>query len=208
MKQGRVIINRNICDNAAECDGIRVCPTNALHWNEANKKVDYDPQSCIDCGDCANEEIGCPVGAILWGVDEADYKAKMKLVEEETMTLDKLEVDRYGAMPIKAEVDLNEIEPIIKASNGILLIEVFFEEAVKCLIKSIPYSDIIAALPEDTKIVKVAVARAADFSICDIAELPALIIIKNHNICGVVSGYFNVDQQRTFIDKILNLLKV
>ena len=31
-----VLINFKICDNAEECDGVRVCPINALYWDKKN----------------------------------------------------------------------------------------------------------------------------------------------------------------------------
>ena len=79
MKNGRVIINRNICDNAPECSGIEVCPQGALYWNEANESIEYDSGKCVDCGLCANPDLGgCPVGAILWGEDDEDYEKKLQ----------------------------------------------------------------------------------------------------------------------------------
>ena len=42
-----VLLNYKICDNAAECGGIEICPTGALFWNEANEKIEIDNNLCI-----------------------------------------------------------------------------------------------------------------------------------------------------------------
>ena len=42
MKQGRVIINRSICDNAPECSGIEVCPSGALSWDEEKERIEFN----------------------------------------------------------------------------------------------------------------------------------------------------------------------
>ena len=34
-----VLINFKICDNAKECSGVEVCPTEALSWNEKKKNI-------------------------------------------------------------------------------------------------------------------------------------------------------------------------
>ena len=45
-----VLINFKICDNAKECNGIEVCPTGALSWNEEDQTIEIDNSKCIECG--------------------------------------------------------------------------------------------------------------------------------------------------------------
>lgn len=37
-----VLVNFKICDNAKECSGIEVCPTQALSWDEKEETIVID----------------------------------------------------------------------------------------------------------------------------------------------------------------------
>ena len=67
-----VLLNYKICDNAAECGGIEICPTGALFWNEANEKIEIDNNLCISCRNCVAE---CPVGAIQVAATDEEYES-------------------------------------------------------------------------------------------------------------------------------------
>ncbi|RLG13363.1 MAG: hypothetical protein DRN66_04295 [Candidatus Nanohalarchaeota archaeon] len=56
-----VLINFKICDNAKECNGIDICPTEALFWGEKNNTIIIENSKCISCGKC---EKACLVNAI------------------------------------------------------------------------------------------------------------------------------------------------
>lgn len=193
MKRGRVIINRNICDNAPECSGIAVCPTGALFWNELNESIDYADTKCIDCGQCADVEFGgCPVGAILWGENDEDYEKKKQLVASETMTLEQLEVDRYGATPIKSIIEYERIDEIIKnTKKEYILLEFFNDDSIQCLVHSIRVEDIISIFNGNATYHKICLEDLNDCSeYCKIEKFPALAIYKHGQLIGVINGYY------------------
>lgn len=212
MKQGRVIINRNICDNAPECSGIEVCPNGALYWNEEAKTIAYNAEKCVDCGSCADPVAGgCPVGAILWGYDDEDYDKKKQDVEEDTRTLKQLEVERYGAVPIVPVLEFEEIENVINdEDNQYVLIEFFSDDSINCLIHSIRVEDITALFDSPVIYKKVQVSSCEDCKpLCKAENLPALAIFKNGNLISVISGYYenDTDSSKEFFAKIQNSIQ-
>ena len=206
---GRVIINRNICDNAQECSGISICPTGALHWDKASECIAYNRESCIDCGACANEETGgCPIGAILWGVDDIDYEKKWKAVSEETRKLEDLEIERYGASPIAATIEVESIMDKIETTEAdYVLIEFFCEDSINCLLHSIPIDDIMSLFDGSVCHFKVEVESVKDAPI-KIESLPALAVYRNGKLIGQVSGYYDdSDETKTeFFNIIRNII--
>ena len=56
-----VLINFKICDNCADCNGIRVCPVGAFHWDEENRSIAVDKEKCMGCEACVG---ACPVSTI------------------------------------------------------------------------------------------------------------------------------------------------
>ncbi len=203
MKNGRVVINRNICDNAPECGGIEICPTGALFWDEENEQIGYDDEKCIDCGSCADPACGCPVGAILWGETQEDYEKILKQVDSETMTLNELNVERYGAMPMSTVMTAAEFEEVFLSNQELLLVEVFSESSINCLVKSIPINDILESLDKNLKYIKVEVDAIEDFKICNISETPSLLLIKGKEIIKSVSGYYTLERK----EELINLIK-
>ncbi len=202
MKNGRVIINRNVCDNADACGGIEVCPTGAMFWDEENKMIGYNADACIDCALCVD---ACPVGAIVWGEDDADYEKKKTEIENETMTLDKLEVERYGATPMSDVASADEVAQIVaEASEKYVLVEYFADETIQCLLHSIPAADIKFEVDYngDVTYKKVQVESADEVKDCEITELPALAIYKNKELKGVIEGYYDDSQIDDFFEKI------
>ena len=205
MKNGRVIINRNICDNAKECSGIEVCPTGAMHWDEEKETIGYKPTECIDCGLCADS---CPVGAILFGIDDDDYENKKKEVEEETRRLEDLEVERYGASPIEKYIEYSEIEKFINNSDSkFILLEFFDDNSIQCLLHSIRIEEIKKLFGESVSYIKVKMSEEDKCTLCEINLLPSLVVLKNCCIIGTVEGYYDDERKEEFFNKLLLLSK-
>lgn len=207
---GRVIINRNICDNAQECSGISICPTGALYWDKGSESIEYNRESCIDCGTCADEEAGgCPIGAILWGADDLDYEKKWNEVIKETRKLEDLEVERYGASPIAATIEIEAVnEKVETAETEYVLVEFFCDDSINCLLHSIPIAEIKSLFVGSVCHFKVEVENVKDSSI-KIEILPTLAIYKNGKLIGQVNGYYDDNNETKselfdIIRKIIN----
>lgn len=188
MKNGRVIINRKICDNAPECSGIEVCPTSAMHWDDEKQEVAFDESICMDCGMCAE---ACPVGAILWGEDDQDYNKKLQEVEDDPRTFEELSVERYGASPIETPLEQDEMAEAVKnCETRYLLLELFVDDSINCLVHSIRIEDIKNWFDDSVSHHKVQISAPETLSAPSISEFPTLLVYKDHQFLAAISGYY------------------
>lgn len=189
-----VLINFKICDNAKECGGITVCPTGALSWDEENETIKIDNDKCICCGAC---ERSCPVNAIKVAFSDEEYDKIAKEIEDDPRTIKDLFVDRYGAAPLSEFFMISEDEIENKLTDGIVLVELYNDDSIECLLKSIPVKEITKDLPKDTLFFK---AESKE------ENLPALLIYKNKKLLGKIEGYYTIDQKEELMNKIKEIL--
>lgn len=189
-----VLINFKICDNAKECGGIAVCPTGALSWDEENETIKIDNDKCICCGAC---ERSCPVNAIKVAFSDEEYDKIAKKIEDDPRTIKDLFVDRYGAAPLSEFFMISEDEIENKLTDGIVLVELYNDDSIECLLKSIPVKEITKDLPKDTLFFK---AESKE------ENLPALLIYKNKKLLGKIEGYYTIDQKEELMNKIKEIL--
>ncbi len=194
-----VLINFKICDNAKECGGIAICPTGALKWNKEKETIDIDNDKCISCGLCETE---CPISAIRVAKTEEEFKKIKEEIDNDPRSQKDLFVDRYGAAPLSerfiAEVDTLE-EKVHKSE--IVIIELFNDDSIECLLKSIPIKDIFDELPDNALFYKIECNDDTKKDL-NIKELPAILIYKNGKIEGKIEGYYSVDQKEELFEKI------
>lgn len=206
MKQGRVLINTKICDNAPECSGIEVCPTGALFWNEDKEKIEYNAEVCCDCGLCAE---ACPVEAILWGKDDEEYIKNQEAIEKDIRRAEDLVVERYGAAPIEKEpIDYCDIlEFINSAETDIVFIEVFSDDSINCLLHSIRVEEILSWFDYPIQYQKASVSENDNIESSGIHELPTLLIYKEKSLIGKIEGNYTDEEENKSLLKE-NLVKI
>lgn len=198
-----VLINFKICDNAKECGGL-VCPTGAISYDEEKESLVIDNEKCISCGLCEKE---CPIGAIRVAKNEEESNKIKEMIDNDPRTTRDLFVDRYGAAPLSEffMIESKDIEEKIK-SNKIILIELYNDESIQCLLKSIPVKELIKDLPNSTMFYKVECDQNIKQKY-EVEELPCLLLFENSELLGKIEGYYTTDEKKKVIDKINEIIK-
>lgn len=195
------IINFKICDNSSECSGIPVCPTKAITYNEDKKTLEIDESKCISCGKCVRE---CPVGAIKAAVGENFEKIKAEYEKDSRKTSD-LFVERYGAEPIDPTASASKEYLQQQIDKGLdLVVELYVEEELMCLVKSIPIKELFPKIlyyKVDNESVPNLVKNYK------IKEFPSLLFFKNGKFIGKIEGYYEYSQKDELITQIKKIIK-
>lgn len=198
-----VLVNFKICDNAKECGGIAVCPTGALSYDDEKESIIIDNDKCISCGKCESE---CPIGAIMVARTDKEYAKIKEEIDNDNRTTKDLFVDRYGATPLSEffMIESNDIENKVN-NDSITLIELYNDDSIQCLLKSIPIKELSKDLPKDTLFYK-AEATENIINQYGVEELPSLLIFKKENLLGHVDGYYTIDSKEEMINKIKKII--
>jgi ferredoxin len=203
-----VLINFKICDNSKDCNGIAVCPTHAIVWDEKNKAIKIDNSKCINCGKC---EESCPVSAIRVAKDEKEYKKIKKEIDEDPRKVSDLFVDRYGAASISPAflIPLDKFEVQILESNKLAVVELFKNSSIKCLLYSIPIKELFKNL--DVKYRKINIGNDETLlKKYKINQVPALLFFNNGKLIGKIEGHYrigNLGELKKKVEDITKLIK-
>ena len=199
------LINFKICDNSPECGGIAVCPTKAMYFDQEKKSIVIDNDKCISCGLCRPQ---CPVSAIYVAKTKEEFEQLKRDVDNDPRTVKDLFVDRYGATPISDFFVITPQQLKEKVKNkGISLIELYNDESIQCLLKSIPIKDITDEMEKDVAFFKLKLTEniASEY---DIKEVPSMLLFNEGIFKGKVQGYFDttkIDLLKERINQILDI---
>jgi ferredoxin len=199
-----VLVNFKVCDNAKECGGVAICPTGAITFDEKKETLVIDNSKCISCGQCENE---CPIGAIRVAKDENEYKKIKEEIENDPRKTKDLFVDRYGAAPL-SEFFMLEAEKIEQKidTNKIVLIELYNDDSIQCLLKSIPIKELVKDLPDTTTFYKIESKEDIEEKY-EVKELPTLLVFNKGKLSGKIEGYYTDESKNEIIDKIKSMIK-
>ena len=198
-----VLVNFKVCDNAKECGGVAICPTGAITFDEKKETLVIDNSKCISCGQCENE---CPIGAIRVAKDENEYKKIKEEIENDPRKTKDLFVDRYGA-PL-SEFFMLEAEKIEQKidTNKIVLVELYNDDSIQCLLKSIPIKELVKDLPDTTTFYKIESKEDIEEKY-EVKELPTLLVFNKGKLSGKIEGYYTDESKNEIIDKIKSMIK-
>lgn len=200
-----VLINFKICDNDKACSGMSICPKKVFTWDSEKNTLVIDNNKCISCGLC---EKACMVSAIKVAKNEIEYKKIKEEIENDKRTINDLLIDRYGSKPLdEAMIGKEiEIESKIKA-NRPMIIELFNEESIQCLLHSIPVKKIADYYNKETRYRKVETKTNLLIDKYKIKQLPALLFFYNEKFVGKIEGYYSIEQKEelfNLIEKFMN----
>jgi len=197
------LINYKICDNSPECGGIAICPTKAMYYDNEKKSIVIDNEKCISCGLCRPQ---CPVSAIYVAKTEEEFEILKKEVEKDSRSIKDLFVDRYGATPISDFFIIKSEQLKEKIlSTGITLIELYNDESIQCLLKSIPIKDITDEIEGDISFYKLKLTEEIGKEYM-ITEVPSLLVFKNGSYKGKIDGYFETGKIQILKENINQIL--
>lgn len=203
-----VLINFKVCDNAEACNAINVCPTGAFRWNKDKKTLEIDKEKCTNCGLCATSEKSCQVGAIRFAKTKEEYEKIKNEIDDDPRTIADLMADRYGGQPINMPFYCTEEELTqVLTTSKTCLIEIFDDDSIECLIKSIPIKEIMNKTKKDSLYRKVEIKSDNLTKKYNITELPSLLVFENNTLLGKIDGYYSTEQQEDFIEKINSIIK-
>lgn len=198
------IINFKICDNAPECGGVAVCPVDAMVYDEEKGTIVINNEKCITCGACESE---CPIGAIRVAQDDEELAKFEKEIDEDPRTIKDLFVDRYGAVHLSEFFAIESDD--LKDKTGLkelVLVEVNKEESIACLLKSIPIKSITDSINKDIQFFKLIEPSDDVIKEYSIKDFPSLLVFKDSNLLGKIDGYFELDNEEDFKEKLTSII--
>lgn len=200
------IINFNICDNSADCNGITACPQGVFVWDDKNRTIKIEKERCIDCGACVNF---CSVNAIRYAKNEQERKQIEDEIASDTRTIKDLFVDRYGAMPIDDkylfELSKEKLANRIN-SNRPVIIEFNRTETIECLLKSVPIVDIQAKFNKDATYSRFFI-DLKDMAEYGVSTTPVLRFYYGNKLLGEI-GYFENKNKHEYFERITEFGKL
>lgn len=196
-----VLINFKICDNDKACSGMSACPQGVFQWDSKKNTLVIDNDKCISCGIC---EKACMVSAIKVARTKEEYEKIKKEYDEDPRTINDLLVDRYGATPIDKAMIGSEEEIKLKLleAQRPFIVELYNEDSIMCLLKSIPMKKIADAFDSETRYRKIEVTSDTLLKEYNIKELPCLLFFKNKKFLGKIEGYIDEDNKEKLINEI------
>lgn len=194
-----ILVNFKICDNCADCSGIRVCPVHAITWNDEKKSIEIDNSKCIKCGQCVDN---CTVNAIRLAHTDEEYAEIKREIENDPRTISDLFVERYGSMKISDIncFDIEHIEDRIN-SNRPVIIEINTEDTIECLLRSVPISEIQKKFNANATYSKFFV-ESCDMEKYNLTTTPVLRFYNKGVMIGEIVGHFTPNDKYEYLDQI------
>ncbi len=201
-----VLINFKICDNDKACSGMAVCPAGVFSWNEQKQSLEIDNSKCICCGTC---ERACMVNAIRVARSEEEYQQIKKEFDDDPRSINDLLVERYGGKTIDPAMDAkeDEIDSKVNSTSKPLIVELYDDDSIMCLLKSITVKEIADSFDKETRYRKINVTNTKLVEKYNINELPALLFFKDKKFIGKIEGYYSTEEKDEFFEQLNEIIK-
>ena len=217
-----ILFNFKICDNASACNGIPVCSTKAISWDEKQKTLVVDNSKCITCGACAK---ACPVpGAILVAKTKDEFEKIKEQIEDDTRTRAELLKDRYGVAPTDPNliVTMANFNEEVLETDRVVIVDFWDEPHMGCRIFSIPLESMIPKKVVLTEIMKNQ-KKLKDIKFkfrkidaqknpeiakrYNVNTIPTLMLFFKGKSIGRIEGYYKTQNENELRKKVEDILK-
>lgn len=74
-----VALDYHFCDGVEDCPAVRICDAGALYYDSQTRRVEYNRESCRDCGSCANY---CGPGAVMHVATDEEWQELLLLLHQ------------------------------------------------------------------------------------------------------------------------------
>jgi len=217
-----ILFNFKICDNASVCNGIGVCPTKAITWDENQKTLVVDNSKCISCGLCAK---ACPVpGAILVAKTKEEFEKIKEQVEDDTRNRAELLKDRYGVAPTDPHliVTMKNFDEEVLETDRVVIVDFWDEPHMGCRVFSIPLESTIpkkVVLTEIMKNQKKLKDMKFKFRKIDaqknpeiakrynVNTIPTIMLFFKGKAIGRIEGYYKTEKENELKKKVEDIIK-
>jgi len=198
-----ILINFKICDNSPDCNWISSCPKKAFYFDEARDTIAVDEKLCTNCGICMKS---CLVGAIKCARTKEEENIMRKEIDDDPRKWNDLFVDRYWATPISDVFTIKpeEFDRSILEPKRLVVLEVYDDDSIECLIKSIPVKELF---PQDIIYRKMLVEDDNFFTKYWVITLPSLLFFNSWELIGKISWFYWVNKKDVLINKIEDIVK-
>lgn len=183
-----VLINYNMCDRAAGCPVIKLCPTGAWSYSEERKRPVVDNSKCDDCKLCIK---GCPARVVLFALTEEGLSILEEEIKADPRTEEDIFKERFNSDPVDPSVVVtssNFKKEVLDASNVVFVD--FWAPAVasRCKIGAIPYGN-IALKGYDVTFKKVNIDENQELAKkFDVMAIPALVVFYKGKVVDRIYG--------------------
>jgi hypothetical protein len=150
----------------------------------------------------------CPVGAIFVAKTQTEYDKIKKQIDKDPRKVSDLFIDRYGTPPLTPAFisKLKNFKADVLESTKTVMVEIYNEGSIMCLLKSIPLKNIVNS--KSMKFCKIDLGK--DTQLMDqykIKKLPSLLFFKSGKLIGKIEGHYDLDHKEIIKAKIAKILK-
>jgi thioredoxin 1 len=204
-----VLINYNICDMAAGCPVIQVCPTGAWSYSKERKRPVVDNSKCNDCRLCIK---GCPARAVLFALTKQGLSVLQEEIKADPRTEDELFKERFNSDPVDPRIVVNKsnFDKEVLESKKIMAVDFWAPAfASRCRIGAVLYRDITPPGYE-TKLIfkKVNIEENKDLAKkFQVMAVPALYLFDKGEVIERVYGIQTTSEADLLKERITSALK-
>jgi len=128
-----------------------------------------------------------------------------KDIENDPRKVSDLFVDKYGAMPMKnSPFDIvHGFEQEILGDDKLAVVELFEDDSIECLLKSIPIKELFADYDLKFRKMEIIAELKKEYQV---QKLPCLLFFKQGELVGKIEGFYSTDKKEELKSEINRIM--